>query len=262
MSEEQSQSSRLGEWMVMSLEEGFHAYDKTSGLKWPPERSTAGVNFHHVWRDGWNAPPAKKQGSWLSRLVPQPRETEREYREAHFEWVLATGQAEAIGYRLPRRETDRPVLIPEEAWEKCRLCWKTATLSGGGFEFGHVRILMPERSALLKNGLYFLDQIPPLERFEPSEADRIRKGIPVALEIDGPLAAQNNQPGRPSNKAAILDAFSAIEKNPNWNQKELTNSVREHVLAEHGLQSDDGLSHKTIMRHVEDLWSDFKGQKP
>ncbi len=50
MSEERSSNAELGEWMVMSLEEGFHAYDKTSGLDWPPKGSTAGLEIHHVWR--------------------------------------------------------------------------------------------------------------------------------------------------------------------------------------------------------------------
>lgn len=262
MSEERSSNAWLGEWMVMSLEEGFHAYDKTSGLEWPPERSTAGVEVHHVWRDGWNAPAEERRGSWLHKPRAKPQVTEREYRRAHFVWILSGGQAEAIGYLLPRNEKARAVLIPKEAWVKCNLCWDTGTLSGAGFEFAHVRVLMPERSFLLKNGLYVLQLMPSLDRFEPSESERLSKRITISSDTTASQAAQPSPPGRPSMKNAILDAFGSIDKDPNWTHKELCNAISVHVKAENALPSDHGLGHKTIMRHVGNMWSDFRGQKP
>lgn len=260
MSEERSFNAELGEWMVMSLEEGFHAYDTTSGLKWPPERSASGIGVHHVWRDGWNAPPEKQGASWLSIFRTKRQVTEQDYRRAHFVWILSTGQAEAIGYLLPRHEHDRAVLIPQEAWVNCNLDWDTGRLSGAGFEFAHVRVLMPDRSFLLKNGIYFPEPLPPLAPFEPSEAQRLLRGIPVSSNSGSSHASQPSPPGRPTLQNAIVDAFGSVDKDPNWTQKELCNAIRAHVKAAHGLLSDKGLGQKTIMRHVGRLWSDFIGQ--
>lgn len=262
MSEERSSSSRLDKWMVMSLADGFHAYDETSGLKWPPEGSTAGVDVHHVWDDGWNTPPEERRSSWLDKFRAKPQMTEREYRRAHFVWNLSVGQAEAIGYLLPRQENDRAVLIPRETWIYGNLHWDTGTLSGAGFEFAHVRILMPEGSYLLKNGIYFLQPLPLLAPFEPSEAERLTKGIPISPDTTGSTAAQPSPSGRPSKQIAIQDAFHAIDKDLNWTQKMLCNAICEYVKAVTGQQSNEGLTQKTIMRHVDKLWSDFKGQNP
>lgn len=262
MPEERSSISQLGGWLVMSLEDGFHAYDKTSGLKWPPEGSTSGLEVRQVWRDGWNAPPEEKRGSWLEKLRAKPQVTEREYRRAYFVWLLSVGQAEAIGFLLPRSEGDRAVLIPREVWEKCALDWDTRNLSGAGFDFAHVQILMPEHSVLLKNGVYIPQPLPPLAVFENSEAERLSKGITVSPDVAVSEIPQPSSPGRPSHQEAIISAFHAIDKDPNWPHKELSNAIRERVKAETGVQSETGLGHKTIMRHVGELWKEFRGQNP
>ncbi|UWQ95545.1 hypothetical protein K3728_18075 [Rhodobacteraceae bacterium M385] len=263
MSEEQCSISQLGEWMVMSLEDGFHAYDKTSGLKWPPEGSTSGVEVRQTWRDGWNAPPQEKRGFWLDKLRAKPQMTEQEYRRAHFVRLLSVGQAEAIGFLLPRSEGDRAVLIPQEVWEKCTLDWDTRNLSGAGFDFAHVQILMPEHSVLLKNGVYIPQPLPPLAVFEPSEARRLSLGLPS----DGP-AYSSTEPettqkslGRPTLKSAVIQAFEEIEKDPTWQQKQLSNAIRDRVKSNLGVASDDGLSIGAIMGHVRPLWNEFRGRK-
>ena len=248
--------------MVMSLEDGFHAYDTSSGLKWHPEGSTAGIDVRHVWRDGWNALPEERRGSWLDKFGAKPHVTEREYRRTHFVWSLSVGQAEAIGYLLPRHENDRAVLIPREVWVNCNFNWDTGTIFGAGFEFAHVRILMPEGSYLLKNGIYSLQPLPLLSPVEPSEAERLTRGIPISSDAAISTSAEPSPSGRPSKQDAILDAFQEIGKDPNWTQKELCNAIRYHVKTKTGQVSDQGLGQKTIMRHVGKLWSDFKGQKP
>jgi len=162
-----------------------------------------------------------------------------------FVYELGVGLIEAIGYQLPRAESDKPVLIPQSTWKLGNLDWERAEVSGAGFTFADIRILMPRPSALIKEGSWQLDPVPELRAFEPSEERRLHLGL-MARSIITP----KERVGRPSHKDAIERAYEELKPHDGLTDKELFHRIREHVQRSKGLTDVKGLGDSAIQKHV------------
>jgi hypothetical protein len=248
---------------TLSLEEGFLAYE-CSKDRFGDWRL---LTFSEVCRqelraNGFHIFTAFNVWSY-ARFRLHFRRAPLEAMRDQFERELSVGLIEAVGYLLPRSETAKPVLIPRQVWEHGDLDWDRAEVTGAGFSFAGIRILMPLSSALLKSGSYYVLPLPELAIFQPSESRRESLGIPAeTLSSDdvGQSGVRRNK-GRPTLKDEIIRAYHEIEKNPGWSRKELANAIRQNVQEHLGISDDHGLSEDTILGHVRALWDEFRNRK-
>jgi hypothetical protein len=168
------------------------------------------------------------------------------------------------------------VLIPAEVWDKGQIDWDCAEVFGAGFHFVNVRVLITVSNYDRWGLPYFVEALPALGAFAPSEARRARLSLPVAqddpdnmsadatgsgvshpsgeADVAPPLTKPPANPrGRPTKKDVITAAYHAIEKDPNWLNKTLVDAIREQIKASSPEIDSKGLSDQTILRVVRSL---------
>lgn len=195
---------------------------------------------------------------------------------------LTNGTLVTIGYLLPRSVNDRPVVIPSEYWLNANPNFDENALAAAGLDFVQVQVVFNNVGGYPEvqqgNG-WVIRPLPELARFGPSEAFRQRWDLPAVeadqvvnsmpeIGVDVPEQAPhaNEAPpplprrkiGRPTYQADIVSAFRAIEKNPNWTEKELAAAVRDRVKSDIGKVDDKGLGDHAILKHVRPMWHDLK----
>jgi hypothetical protein len=251
--------NRFKELGVMHLDEGFLAYEvsKDRSGDWRFASLSDVVRREFSW-SGLHPVTALNLASYL-RFRLSKRDDPIHAMRKRFVYELGVGMIEAIGYVLPRSLSDRPVLIPKQVWEHGELDWNRAEVTGAGFTFTYVRIVMPYESALFKGKGFDIEPMPELGPFALPELQRSALGIAAQSASEPPLP--KGKPGRPSQKEAIIQAFHEIDKDPSWQHKPLANAVRVRAQEILGKSDDDGLSQKTIMGHVKPLWDEFRERK-
>ena len=196
------------------------------------------------------------------------------YIRERFIWAMQRGLNSAIGYLPPREETSVPVLIPKRCWDHPSINWETAELSGAGFHFVDVRVLISTFNYNRHDLHCQFDPVTELAPFRPSDEERDQLGIaatphpaeqsqlPELLMLARPEPDQKTEPprkiGRPTYQAHIVAAFSAIEKDLNWTEKQLAAAVHDRVKADIGKADDKGLGDDAILKHVRPMWHDLK----
>lgn len=250
-------------WITLSLQDGFAAdsihqtgrgLDRINSTFWQRCRAAFERNQFHpttvldIWDDARHC---------LFVPVDVNDILRQRFRDA-----LRTGLCDAIGYTLPRDPTALPVLIPSHVWEHGELDWDKAELSGAGFAFTRVRILMAVSIFERHNLHYAPEPLGALAPFTPSDEKRELLGLAaetlcVDAMQDDPREAKSKG-GAPTFRDDIKAAFAAIEKDPNWTEKELAIEIRNRVKAETGRESDKGLGNDAILGHVRKQWQRFK----
>jgi hypothetical protein len=193
---------------------------------------------------------------------------------------LTNGTLVTIGYLLPRSVNDRPVVIPSEYWLNANPNFDENALAAAGLDFVQVQVVFNDVGGYPEvqqgNG-WVIRPLPELARFGPSEAFRQRWDLPAVeadqvantmpeIGVDVPEQAPhaNEAPpppqkiGRPTYQAHIVAAFSAIEKDLNWTEKQLSAAVRDRVKADIGKVDDKGLGDDAILKHVRPMWHGLK----
>jgi hypothetical protein len=186
------------------------------------------------------------------------------YIRERFIWAMQRGLNSAIGYLPPREETSVPVLIPKRCWDHPSINWETAELSGAGFHFVDVRVLISTFNYNRHDLHCQFDPVTELAPFRPSDEERDQLGIAAKPRPAEPSPEPDEttalplKTGRPSYKADIVAAFLAIDKDPNWTEKELAAAVRDRVKSDTGKADDKGLGDAAILKHVRPKWQDLK----
>lgn len=250
-------------WAIMSLGEGFRAYDSSANYShsWHCA-STLDTLLHIAKQSGFSITLLFNlyfYARWRARNTPAPLD----FRRSKFVWELSVGLAEAVGYLQPRHEHDKPVLIPRDVWKHGTLDWTRAELVGSGFSFTYVQVLMPFSSVLVADNSYIMKLVPLLAHFEPTETRRNYLGL--AAETIQNDAQEKSQPrmkdGRPTHKDAIIQAFHETKINSAWKNKQLANAVRVRAKEILDQTGDGGLSDSTILRHIGDEWKKIRDGK-
>lgn len=189
-----------------------------------------------------------------------------------FIWAMQRGLNNAIGYLHPRDETSLPVLIPKRAWDHPSINWDTAGISGAGFHFVDLRVLISTLNYEMHDLFCGFDPVTELAPFRPSDQEREQLGIatfavPIAPQPEPEPEPEklspsvpSTQTGRPTLKDEIIAAFHAIEKDMNWTNKKLAVAVREQVKKDIDKQDDKGLGDDAILKHLLLLWRDYKNR--
>ncbi len=248
------------DWAVMSLRDGFRAYDASADYShsWQCS-STMDALRRIVLQSGLNITLPTNlffYARWRFSNKPVPLE----FRRSKFVWELSVGLAEAIGHLKPRQPNDKPVLIPQDVWAHGDLDWDRAELVGSGFSFANVRVLMPISSVLVADHSYNMEHQPLLARIEPSEERRVRLGLVVGSEVDAETGSGDQQRnfGRPSRKEEVVRAFHQLDKDLTWSKKALAIAIRKQVKLNAESFDETGLSQDSILGHVAELWDEFK----
>lgn len=183
---------------------------------------------------------------------------------ARFVHELRFGMLPAIGYLLPRAEGARPRLIPKEVWENPQFDWARAEVSGAGWAFAHVQIVMNDNFPEAKGTDVYGEALPELAPFLPSEDERaawhIPAGLPDKVSSDAVPKQQGSDTqgaavvpakmGRPSFKADIRRAYDELKPHDCMTDKALFHEIRQRVMHLQGLPNDKGLGDAAIKKHV------------
>lgn len=176
---------------------------------------------------------------------------------------LRYGMTVAIGYLLPRADDSRPVVIPRDVWVNPDFSWEHANVSGAGFEFAHVRIVMHERYEELHHADVSPEPLPDLAPFQPSDEVRIRWEIPASqlFTVEQTETKTEVKFGCPTREQAIIQAYHDISKEKDWKNKQLADAVRQRAKEILSQTSENGLSDATILRHVRKPWQAYRDGK-
>lgn len=185
---------------------------------------------------------------------------------ARFVHELRFGMLPAIGYLMPRTEHARPRLIPKEVWVNGKFDWKRAEITGAGWSFTHLQIVMNANFPESRDNALYGEALPELAPFEPSEAERLQWGIPAgerdiepepAAPVDAkapheeqPVTDLQSKIGRPSHEHEIRKAYEALKPHDGMTNKQLFHAIRELVKERNGLTTDNGLGDSGIQKKV------------
>ncbi|QPZ89691.1 hypothetical protein [Thioclava electrotropha] len=237
------------DWGVLPLSEGFRAYE-TSRNRTDDWRfmSLLDVVRKQFKQNGFHIFTLRNTARYV-RLRLRRQIDPLDAMRISFVWELSVGLADAIGYFLPRSADDNPVLIPKESWKHGTFDWDKAELTGSGFIFADVRVLMPHSSWLVKDHSYDVETLPALKTFPPSDEHRKALGIPATSGANS-SQSEPERLGRPSYRAQIEQAYFELSVRDGLPEKELIYEIRERVKEHTGQTTDKGLGDSAIRKHI------------